>query len=442
MTERNARSIAESFISTNSLHAIRVIFADIHGVLRGRVFPAHEYLHRLHDGFRFCETIFTKDITGRSVREIPTRISEVASDIIAVPDPLTYCKAPWQSALGQVIADLFYPDGSPVPYAPRTVLRRVVEALHTRGYLPRVAAELEFYVVSPGSQRPISKYPRPYDPLDLLHPGAFLSDALSALTEMRLPIEAALREAGPGQFEINLTHGPAMLAADKTLLFKSAIKETASKHGLSATFMAKPFSKRPGSGFHVNQSLWDTDGKTNLFSSPYHDRPSALALRFVAGQLRHLPAATALFAPSMNAYKRLQSGTFTPINCSWGYDNRTVALRLPQVRGNSARIENRVPGADANPYLVIAASLAGGVLGVAHELTPPEPILNDATAQEGVVSLPRNLRDALTELEKDDLFCDLLGEDAVRLFIALKHAESLLFEQRVCQWERQLYLVS
>lgn len=442
MNERDAHRMAKEFITENKLSALRVVFTDVHGVLRGKIVSADAYLGVLAEGLRFSETIFSRDIRGRRVDATHLTLDHGGRDYFAKPDPSTYAVLPWRPGLAQVIADLTDSEGTPLPYAPRSVLRRVLARVDAIGIVPRVASELEFYVLRPRSRSPVGKSARPYDVHDLLTPGSFLEEVLITLRSLRLAVETVVAEAGPGQFEVTLHHAPALRMADETVLFKTTVKELASKHGLLATFMAKPFGDCPGSGFHLHQSLWDPSGVANLFASERRPALSPLLLQFVAGQLSHLRGATPFFAPTINAYRRLGPGTFTPSNCTWGLDNRTVALRVPETRGSGARVELRVPGADANPYLVIGAALATGIIGIQDALVPPPPVVGNAYEAHEAQTIPASLLDALVALEEDHRLREVLGEDAVAIMSAVKRAEADHYSRAVSEWERDSYLES
>ncbi len=441
MVQHDGKQQAEDFIRRHNLELIRVAFTDLHGIPRGKLVPTTEYIRRVESGFRFCQTIFAKDINGYAVEDALSLLDARAPDLVALPDPATYAPLPSCPGTGQVFLDLFESDGVLFPYAPRSVLRRVIQRAGSADVTPRVASELEFYLLAKPRLVPSSLARQPYDVTNLPGSGTFLTEALHSLKSAGLSIEGMLREAGPGQLEINLVHEDALTTADSTVLFKTLIKEVAARHGLVATFMAKPFSKHAGNGFHVNQSLWNRTGSSNMFAAPTDRALAPMTSRFLSGLLEHLPGATAFFAPSPNSYKRLRPQAFVPIAPSWGWDDRTVALRIPQSTGMAARVENRVPGADANPYLVIAASLASGLCGLCGmHASAPLPPPSSPLPGTPLTPLPRSPIDALQALCADDCLMDALGSDFVRLFAAVKRAECLRYEERITVWERRAYL--
>jgi glutamine synthetase len=239
--------------------------------------------------------------------------------------------------------------------------------------------------------------------------------------------------------EINFNHGDPLELADQAFLFKRTLRQAAIKHGIYATFMAKPMEREPGSAMHMHQSVFGIEGGDNLFAKP-DDSYTELFLHHIAGLQRHLPAAMPLLAPNVNSYRRLRRYSDAPINLHWGWENRTVGLRVPDSRGAARRVENRVAGADANPYLAIAASLACGFLGMVEELEPTKPI--EGSAYRLAQTLPRHLTDALDLLRRAKPLRQLLGEDFVEALIMVKETEHEAYQRVISSWEREHLLLN
>jgi glutamine synthetase len=373
-------------------------------------------------------------------------------DIVLKADPKTVRVVPWAAEpTAQVIHDCFYGDGRPVTMAPRYVLRRVLELYEAHGWEPVVAPELEFFLVDPNIDSdyplkpPVGRSGRPetgrqaysiaavneFDPL--------FDDMYSFCDAQDIEIDTLIHEDGPAQMEINLIHGAALDLADQAFLFKRTAREAALRHKMYATFMAKPHAKEPGSAMHIHQSIIDVKTRKNIFSNA-DGTPSALFFSHIAGLQRYVPAAMSLFASNVNSYRRMTRYLSAPINVQWGYDNRTAGLRVPMSSVEARRVENRVGGADANPYIAIAASLACGYLGMVEGLQPTEPI--SGSAHDLPYSLPRSLDEALTRLRACEPLLQILGEPFVAAYTIVKQAEHEVFLQVISSWEREHLLLN
>ena len=246
-------------------------------------------------------------------------------------------------------------------------------------------------------------------------------------------------ESGPAQLEMNFNHGYPLELADQAFLFKRTLRETALKHGVYGTFMAKPMGNHPGSAMHIHQSIIDIKTGENLFANPDGEN-SKMFLNYIGGLQRYLPAAMPLLAPNMNSYRRLQPWSDAPINMHWSLDNRTVGLRQPNGPPSARRIENRIPGADANPYLSIAASLACGLLGIIEEIEPTAPIVG--SGYDRAHSLPRHIHEALAKFQRCKPLKDLLGEEFSAAVLAVKEAEWDAYQTVISAWEREHLLLN
>ena len=239
--------------------------------------------------------------------------------------------------------------------------------------------------------------------------------------------------------EVNLLHGNPLDLADQVFLFKRAMREVALRHGIYATFMAKPMEHEAGSAMHVHQSLIDKTTKETIFSD-HNGEPTELFFHFIGGLQKYLPAAMSLMAPNVNSYRRIAKHNMAPINVQWGYDNRTVGLRVPHSTPANRRIENRIVGADCNPYLAFAASLAAGYLGMIQKVKPSDPV--EGSAYDLPYQLPRNLLDALALLRSNDALQHVLGERFVRAYTSVKEKEYETFFAVISSWERDFLLLN
>ncbi|HMD58551.1 MAG TPA: glutamine synthetase family protein, partial [Steroidobacteraceae bacterium] len=439
----------QQFLRDHGISEVEAIIPDMAGIARGKVMPAEKFAEDA--GMRLPESIFLQTVTGDYPVDTSEAMSPAEIDIVLKADPKTVRVVPWAAEpTAQVIHDCFYSDGRRVSMAPRQVLQHVLELYAQRGWQPVVAPELEFYLVEPNIDADYQLKP-PIGRSGRAEPGRQsysiaavnefdpLFDDLYAFCEAQdIEIDTLIHEDGPAQMEINLIHGDPLDLADQAFLFKRTAREAALRHKMYATFMAKPHAKEPGSAMHIHQSIIDKKGGKNVFSNA-DGSPSPLFFSHIAGLQRYLPAAMSLFAPNVNSYRRIQRYQVAPINVQWGYDNRTAGLRVPVSPPEARRVENRLGGADANPYLSIAASLACGYLGMVEGLQPTEPVTG--SAHDMPFALPRSLDEALTRLRDCEPLVRLLGEPFIAAYTIVKQAEYEVFLQVISSWEREHLLL-
>jgi glutamine synthetase len=439
----------QQFLSDQAVSEVEAIVPDMAGVARGKVMPAEKYAE--DEGMRLPESIFLQTVTGEYPDD-DTLINPMEIDIDLVGDPNSIRIVPWApEPTAQVIHDCFYDDGTVVPMAPRYVLRKVLELYAQRGWEPVVAPELEFFLVERNTDSdyplkpPIGRSGRPetgrqaysiaavneFDPL--------FDDIYAYCEAQTIDIDTLIHEAGAVQMEINLIHGNALDLADQAFLFKRTAREAALRHKMYATFMAKPMGQEPGSAMHIHQSIVEAGTDHNVFSNA-DGSPSSLFYSYIAGLQKYMPMAMALFAPNVNSYRRITRYNSAPINVHWGFDNRTAGLRVPTSLPEARRVENRLGGADANPYLSIAASLACGYLGMIEQLKPTEPITG--SAYDRPFTLPTTLGESLAMLSGCKQLVDLLGERFVAAYVAVKENEYLTFMRVISSWEREHLLLN
>jgi glutamine synthetase len=364
-------------------------------------------------------------------------------DLVMRPDLATLRPLPWCDATFAVLCDLFGADGARFPLAPRTVLRAVAERCAELGFEARFAAEWELCVVhrgETGEPVPLGVTMNAYSSLRLRELRPLVQEFFRRMEAVGICVESVHTELGHGMVEFALAHAPALEAADHAARAKAYLKELCGEQDLVATFMPKWRTGAPTSGCHFHQSLWQ-DG-ANVFASA-DTGLSELARHYLAGQLATLTDFGVLFNPTVNAFRRLQPGTWTPATVSWGVDNRTAAIRAITGLAKGVRLEHRRPGADVNPYLAIAAMLAGGLHGITEKLEPPDPATADAYADARFARLPSTFAEAVAALRDSPVAADLLGEDFVRHYLLSREVELRLWQEweaeQVTEWEHRRY---
>ncbi|MEM1039301.1 MAG: glutamine synthetase family protein [Pseudomonadota bacterium] len=442
---------AAQWLLQRGIEDIECITPDLAGVARGKMMPSSKFLSA--NTLALPSSIFMQTIAGDYPEESDTfHYPPADGDLKLMPDLSTLCAVPWESdPTAQVICDMQDYQGQPVPYTPRNVLRQVLDAYTQRGLKPVVAPEIEFYLVKTNEdpdlplQPPIGRSGRAitggngYSIAGVNEFDELIDDVYDYSSSQGLEIETLIHEEGAAQLEINLNHGDAIELADQVFLFKRTIRETALKHGMYATFMAKPIEGQPGSAMHIHQSIVDVETGQNIFSDANGEETEAFRA-FIGGTQHYVPRMLVMMAPYVNSYRRLTTNTSAPVNVHWGYDNRTTGLRVPQSNAAGRRLENRIPSSDANPYLALAASLACGLLGLTQNLVPGSATA--AAANEGENDLPRGLLDALSLFEDDEAIIDLLGAEFVGVYAAIKREEFETFMKVISPWEREHLLLN
>ncbi len=448
MTAKDAAQLVEPIlrqIESAHIQTVKVEFPDLFGMARAKAVPARHFPHAVEHGVQFAFPTFALDLAGNPASGTGTAEEIGYADMTAIPDLSTFTILPWEPHTAAVISDLYY-KGEPIALAPRNILKRIVAEYEKRNLLPIVGSELEFYLLKRdnGSWRTYSDKPSMvYTWNAMIDPDGITRKICNAVEEMGHRALAMAHEFFPGQYEINLDHGEALDMADRTFFYKQAVKEIAWQNGLMATFMAKPRSDLGGSGYHLHMSLADPATHANLFYDEHaHDGLAELACHFIGGQMAHARGLTAVFAPTVNSYKRYVPGAFAPYYVLWGYDNRTCYVRIPPERKGGTRVENRTPDGVANPYLVFAAALAAGLDGIDRKLDAGPAYEGDAysTADPAKTPVvPQYLHEAIIALEEDEVLCKMMGPEFVKAFAAVKRLESQRFRAHVTDWEFNEY---
>jgi glutamine synthetase len=432
-------------IEEDEVYFVSLQFIDIAGNIKSVTLPADQVERALNDGIWF---------DGSSIEGF-ARIYE--SDLVLVPDPVTYRVLPWSAPerrRARLFCDVYGPDGDPSPRDPRTALKRMMAKAADMGYIYNTGPEVEFFIFERSNSDSIQPVPHDvvgyfdFSPRDRAQ--QVRSEIVLALKKMRIEVEMSHHEVATGQHEIDFRYANAVHSADNAVTVKYTVRALAAAHNLYASFMPKPIFGINGSGMHVHQSLSDPDGH-NLFYDPDDEYSlSSTARSFVAGQLEHARALAAVVAPTVNSYKRLTPGYEAPVYVSWAHRNRSALIRVPSARpGQEAamRAELRCPDPSANPYLAFAAMLAAGLDGIERGLEAPEMVNEDIyhlgaadRARHGIDTLPSTLGEALEALEDDDVIKGALGEDILEAFRRAKRAEWEEYRIQVTPWELKHYL--
>jgi glutamine synthetase len=449
MTWRNAiPEAAKTYLDANRLDEVECVIADLPGIARGKAVPASKWEKQSH--FHLPNSIFFQTITG-DWGEAAGPGGWTEPDMILKPDMGTAAAAPWaDDGTLQVIHDAFDQKGDPVGFAPRNVLKRVVDLYRAQGWTPIVAPEMEFYLVAKNTDPAKAIEPmmgrtgRPaagrqaYSMMAVDDYGPVIDEIYEYAEIQGIEIDGITQEGGAGQLEINLLHGDPVLLADQVFYFKRLIREAALKHDCFATFMAKPIEGEPGSAMHIHHSILDADGQ-NIFTGPQGGETDAF-FHFIGGLQEHMPSVIAVIAPYVNSYRRYVRDHAAPINLEWGRDNRTTGIRIPLSPPEARRIENRLAGMDCNPYLCIAASLACGYLGLMNEIRPDKRYQGDAYDAED--DIPKGLFAALDLFDEATEMHAALGPEFARVYSIVKRAEYDEFLQVISPWEREHLLLN
>jgi len=440
---------ARTYLDGKRLDEVECIISDLPGIARGKAVPASKFAKQ--DYFHLPDSIFYQTITG-DWGEAAGEEGFIERDMILRPDMSTATAAPWTADWTlQVIHDAYDRKGNPIEYAPRNVLKRVVDLYHKQGWEPVVAPEMEFYLVARNidpakniepmmgrSGRPAAAR-QAYSMTAVDEFGPVIDDIYDFAEAQGFEIDGITQEGGAGQLEINMVHGDPIKLADEVFYFKRLIREAALRHDCFATFMAKPIAEEPGSAMHIHHSVLDMATGENIFSGPQGGETDAF-FHYIGGFQTHLPAVIAMLAPYVNSYRRYVRDHAAPINLAWGRDNRTTGIRVPLSSPKSRRVENRIAGMDCNPYLGIAASLACGYLGLMNETWPSKQFKGDA--YEGEESIPRVIGDALDLFEDAKELHEVLGPEFARVYSIVKRTEYEEFLHVISPWEREHLLTN
>ncbi|KAA0873622.1 glutamine synthetase family protein [Nitrincola tapanii] len=443
----------ESWLTEHNITEIECVVSDINGIARGKIAPVSKFI--AEKGMRLPESILLQTVTGDYVDDdvYYSLLDPADIDMICHPDPDAIFLIPWaQEPTAQVIHDCYDRVGNPIDLSPRNLLKKVLRLYEEQGWQPIVSPEMEFYLTRRCEdpdlplQPPVGRSGRQetgrqsfsidaaneFDPL--------FEDMYDWCEAQGLDIDTLIHEEGTAQMEINFRHGDPLHLADQVFLFKRTMREAALKHNVAATFMAKPITNEPGSAMHLHQSVVDRVTGKSVFSNP-DGSMSQLFLHHIGGLQKYIPEVLPLFAPNVNSFRRFLPDTSAPVNVEWGLENRTCGLRVPDSDAQNRRIENRLPGADANAYLAIAASLLCGYLGMMRKINPSAPVQGRAYERRNL-RLPLTLEAALERMESCKIVEEYLGSYFVQGYVAVKRVEHENFKQVISSWEREFLLLT
>lgn len=437
------------YVNSHPSGKVKLAIADIDGVLRGKYISKQKFISVIEGELGFCDVVFGWDMADVCYDNTNfTGWHSGYPDAKAKLDLSTFRKIPWENDVPFFLGE-FIENAAEV--CPRTLLKKVIQDAESQGFKPFFSQEFEWFNFE---ETPATIHQKGFQNLTPLTPGMFgysllrsslrndfMTNLFEQLTKFDIPIEGLHTETGPGVYEAAIAYSDILGAADRAILFKTSVKEIASKLGIMATFMAKINENLPGCSGHVHQSLWDNEVKNNLFydeKSP--NNISKLMESYMAGQLYCLPYILPMIAPTINSYKRLVEGAWAPTTLTWGIDNRTVALRALPLGKKSCRLETRVVGSDTNPYLALAACLAAGLYGIRKNLKLNQP----ATIGNGYRDisngiLPRNLDEATKAMQSSDVAKELFGEKFVEHFTQTREWEWRQHAKAVTDWELKRY---
>ncbi len=429
-------------IKEDGVQFITLQFTDLLGVVKEIIIPASGAQSAIDSGVWF---------DGSSIEGF-ARIQE--SDLFLKPDLSTYSIVPWLAQNGKtarLICDIYRPDGGPFEGDPRSILKKIINQAHQAGIEPKMGPEAEFYLFKDEAEaqhKPID-YSGYFDFSS--HQGyKFIKEVASALGQFGIEVETSHHEVGQGQYEIDFKYGNALEIADKVLTLKYTVKKIAQIHGLRATFIPKPIMGAAGSGMHIHQSLFDRQSGQNLFYDPNdHYHLSDTAYRFIAGQIKHIKAMSAILCPTVNSYKRLVSGFEAPVYITWAGMNRSALIRIPRFhkdKPDAARIELRCPDPTCNPYLAFAVMIASGLEGIKEKIAAPTAVEENVYDFDGedlrhkkIDTLPTSLKEALEQAKNSPLIKQVLGESLLEKYFYIKSEEWNEYSSQVTDWEIKKY---
>ena len=428
MTEAN-------FSLPEGTHTVILGVGDLNGLMRGKRIPADQWPRICGSGNALAMSLFTMDMTC-DVWETP-----VVGFANGFPDCHIFpmhppVAVPWEPGVAMCFARAEGMDHGPLTVDPRQALLRQVERANAMGIDLQVGTELEFYLLDPDTGRPRDKGNDCYGLARAAELEPVLGPMRRELAEMGIPIEQSNPEYAAGQVEVNIRYDSAIIAADRVVMFRSLVKQLAARHGLNATFMAKPFIDESGNGFHLHYSLW-SEGK-NIFADA--GKLNDLGRHFLGGMQQRMAEASICGAATVNAYRRRQPLSFCPVNASWGLDNRTVALRVIEGSDSAVRIEKRDAGADCNPYLLMAADIAAGLDGIEGKTEPTAITTGNAYEDDNAPPIPLDLADAISLARNSGWLRDVLGADQHEIWLQQAERELAFFNQQVTPFETARYL--
>ena len=449
----------EKWLKKKSITEIECLVPDLGGIARGKILPTNKFIQGLKDDtHRLPQSIFIQTISGGYATEddedLPHDVYNPTDiDVILRPDFKTIRVIPWyEDPTAQVICDAVSLNNNPITNSSRYVLKNILELFNEENFQPIVSPEVEFYLVKPN---PDADYPlevpigqsgrqetgkqsygidavNEFDPL--------FEDVYNYCEAQNIEIDTINHESGSAQMEINFQHGDPLELADQVFLFKRTLRQSALKHKLYATFMAKPIGNQPGSSMHLHQSIFDKRKKNNIF----YDQNSTISKKmnyYIGGLQKYTPKLMPIHAPNVNSYRRLFATWDAPRNTKWGIGNRSCGFRIPSIEEKSMRIENRISGSDTNPYLVIAANLAAGFIGIKNKINASEET-KKSTFNDKKSTLPKNMDEAISLFENDENIRKVFSQKFIKTISAIRRVEYQAYLKVISSWEREYLLLN
>lgn len=453
MTDTSHIKEAEQWLIAEGIEDVEIIITDCAGVGRGKIMPQGRFIEGMKtNDLKLSESILAVSLDGEFCFNEYMDYAE--KDMILIPQLDTLCRAPWlKKPTATVICHPVDDNGDAVTFAPRQILQHVLDLYAAEGWKPVVAPEFEFFLIDrqedmkekvrpPKGKSGTRSGPNNTYSIDALHEfDDFFDEVRECCEAQSVPVDTLIHEAGPAQFEVNVNHGDPMKVADQSYYFKRLLHQVAIKHGMFATFMAKPYPENYGSAMHLHQSVVDSKTGKNVFAND-DDSDSELLLSHIAGLQKYIPSLMPLLAPYANSYKRFGTGLSSPTNLEWGQENRSVGLRVPSGGPAARRVENRIAGSDVNPYLVIAASLAAGYMGMMEKLKPSNPKEGNAYDNEKRI-LPNNLQTAIQNMENCKELEKVFNKIFLTTFAQIKRHELEDYSNvSSSSWETQYLLLT
>lgn len=424
----------EDWLRRNRVQDVACLVPDLTGAARGKTMTPALFLSGIKNrSLRIPETVYAISVQGEII--FSSHVATTERDLVLTPDLSTIHLAPWNNdPTASLICDSMTDQGAPTPIAPRQVLRNVINLYAEQGWTPIVGPEIEFYLIdrfndvileprAPGGRSGLPEFGQHVYSLDAIDEFDKLFEELYQFCEIqRIDLDTLIHEDGPCQFEVNIRHNEAMNVADQMFLFKRLARQVALRQNMFITFMAKPYSTCSGSSIHLHQSVVDSKTKQrNIFSND-DGSDSDLFRWYIGGLQTYLPAAMPLLAPYTNSFNRFEAFMSAPTNTHWSRENRTVGLRVPASSKDARRVENRIPGADINPYLGVAASLVCGFIGMMERIEPREEYLGEGY-QDRERPLPKSLMDSVDNFARSKALRSALGESFVDTYCNIKRSE-------------------
>ena len=449
----------ENWLKENSITEVECLIPDLGGIARGKILPSNKFIKGLKDdSHRLPQSIFIQTISGgyatEDDQELPIDVYNPTDiDVILRPDFKTIRTVPWyDDPTAQIICDAVNLNGTSVINSSREVLKKILALYEKSGYEPIVSPEVEFYLVKPNpdadyplevpigmsGRKETGKQSYGIDAINEFDP--LFEDVYNYCEEQNIEIDTMNHESGSAQMEINFQHGEPLELADQVFLFKRTLRQSAIKHKLYATFMAKPIENQPGSSMHLHQSLYNKKNKKNIF---YNNKKtiSNLMKNYIGGLQKYTPNLMPIYAPNINSFRRLFATWDAPRNTKWGIGNRSCGFRIPSIEEFNMRIESRIAGSDTNPYLVIAANLASGYLGIKNKIKPSSET-KKSVFDDKKSSLPKNIEEGISMFENDKDIAEIFNQKFIRTIAAIRRVEYQAYLKVISSWEREFLLLN